>query len=140
MGAGDLNLEFPTGSYLKSAAFGATTTGSAANVYYSSSVDQFLHSTSSARYKIIDSDMSIDDANRVLRLTPKKFYSTSPSDDPNKVFYGLTAEDVAENYIEAVRFNKSNQPESYDIQMIVAGLIKHAQVQEERIETLEKRV
>ena len=139
---GDLILNPLSGSNLKSADL--DTSGAGANVYYSSSVDTFYRSTSSPHRKIIISNMTVEEARVVLDLTPIKFYSKCKADNPDKVFYGLSAVDVAEKYPEATFYDANDTPDGWDINMMIAGLIKNQQeltVQNadltERVEMLE---
>jgi len=156
---GVLRLE---GTYVKSQIIYDRTTGEASNVYVSSS-GYLYRSNSSLRYKTVLSDMTAEEAGAVLDITPVKFHSKHEADDPEKVFYGLLAEDVAEHYPEAATYGPiygevvdepnvnpdmipphspprpviGTQVESYDINFLVAALIKQVQVQNERIKELE---
>lgn len=122
---GDLTLNPASGENLKSA--GLATSGSGANVFYSSSVDTFFRSTSSPWLKIILSDMSAEKASSVLNLTPIKFHSKCKGDNPDKVFYGLSAVDVAEKFPEAAFYDANSMPNGWDTNMMIAALIKNQQ-------------
>lgn len=60
--------------------------------------------------------------------------ATLKGDDPNKVFYGLVAEEVMAVYPEAA------DEEGYDINFIMAALIKQVQVQAQKNADLTKRI
>jgi len=133
-------------------------TGVAANVHISGAGNHpvYRSTASSKRYKTIDSDMTAEKAASILNLTPVKFFSKCKTDDPKKVFYGLIAEDVAEYYPEAAVYGSvyaivgtdpnilpqqiETQVESYDINFLVAALIKQAKTQAAQIVDLTERV
>lgn len=183
------DLELEPSSNVRSTNVRDDTTGSAANMYISASSGNMQRSTSSARFKTIDSDMTAEKAECVLNLRPRKFYSLCAKavielkkpigdpnqiffrkpykdftsfedmiaeygiktdniesmalegDDPTKPFYGLVAEEVAEVYPEAVAYSTNSNgvqvAESYDMNFIVAALVKHIQEQDKRIKVLE---
>lgn len=85
------------------------TTASAANAFLnsgSSPANQLLRSTSSKRYKRDIIMLDSKDADRIMKLRPVTYRSKAAADDPDRIFYGLIAEEVAEvapslvNYIE----------------------------------------
>lgn len=140
---GVLELE---GSQVGSDTIRTDTTATAANVNIGTGLGGPLKRvTSSARYKIVDSDMTAEKAACILSLVPKKYYSKCLGDDPAKPFYGLVADDVAEVFPEAVVYDPNGLVENYDINFIMAAAVKciqalHAQNAdfEERLKELEK--
>lgn len=74
------------------------TTASAANAFInnaSSPANSLLRSTSSIRYKQDVTDLDHAVADKLLALRPVSYRSKATADDPNAVWYGLIAEEVA---------------------------------------------
>jgi len=83
-----------------------STTGNAANAYLDSGAgNSLLRSTSSRRYKSNISPLEVD-SSLVYNLQPVSYKSLASADDPNKRFFGLIAEDVAEVLPSLVVFTK----------------------------------
>lgn len=83
------------------------TTATAANaVLDASNGNNLLRSTSSVRYKKDIEPLDYSQISKVLQLTPVSFRSTSPADDPHRVFLGLTAEQVARYLPQFVNYIK----------------------------------
>jgi hypothetical protein len=95
-----INIQFPTVEF---SAIG--TTANAANAYLDSS-NNLLKTTSSMRYKRDIRPLSNDEERKVLDLIPVSFRSKAPADDPNRVFDGLTAEQVAQHLPQFVNYVK----------------------------------
>lgn len=78
---------------------GVGTTATAGNAFIdnaTSPVNKILRSTSSRRYKTNIKPVSPEKLKAVLALSPVEYNSLATADDPKQMFYGLTAEDVAE--------------------------------------------
>lgn len=84
-----------------------STTSSSANAFLDvTNSNNLLRSTSSIRYKRDIQPITYEDARKVLELTPVSFHSMSSADDPNRVFEGLTAEQVAQYLPQFVNYIK----------------------------------
>jgi hypothetical protein len=121
---------------------GIGTTASAANAFLDATNNKsLLRSTSSIRYKRDIRPIGYDEVRKVLDLVPVSFRSKSPADDPNRIFEGLTAEQVAQHLPQFVNYVKG--PDGQDIPdgvqydriaaVALLGVVKHQQTE---IETL----
>lgn len=162
-GSGGLTLRGGSGAgFLAAPPASVNTTANAANQWIdSNSPFQWKRSTSSARYKTIDRDMTAEEAAVVLNLRPRKYFSKV--DDSDKPFFGLVAEEVETVFPEAAikgigytrdgRFveyfdgiekdltlTQVETIEGWDINFIVAALIKQVQVQHAEIQELKTAV
>ncbi|HDY88679.1 MAG TPA: hypothetical protein ENH82_11295, partial [bacterium] len=149
--SGDLYLEFPTGSYLKSIKFGTSPAGGSANVNYNASINAFRVETSAHRNGWWKEHVaSIEsDPDCFLQLVPSRFYSQHEGEDPNRLRHGLYTEQIAKLYPEMVDwgfvYDDPNEPVkripmNYDTRAVLAVTIKELQqvIIEKRI--LEARV
>jgi len=80
---------------------GISTTASAANAFLDSTfgsppANSLLRSTSSEVYKHDITDISNENLQKVFDLQPIEYRSLAEADDPDQIYYGLTAEQVYE--------------------------------------------
>jgi len=118
-----LTLEAGTAGVRSTTIYGDDTSNSP-NVYISST-GWLQHSTSSKKYKT--NIQNITDSELIYQLRPVIFNSKCEGDDPNKLFYGLIAEEIQQVIPSAVHFNNKNEVSGYDSQMIMALMLKEIQ-------------
>lgn len=115
---------------------GHGTTGSAANAFLDSGTGLLSRSTSSARYKKDMEPMTLEDARRMLALRPVTYRSKAKHDDPDRVFLGLVAEEVAavdDRYVHLW----DGKPDGVMYDRLVAPLLVLSGDHESRIRELE---
>lgn len=126
---------------------GINTTASAANVFVdnaSSPANQILRVTSSMRYKKLIGDVPLAEARKILGLRPIQFYSLSTADDPQRVFEGLSAEEVAKDFPQFANFMRDENgvmiPDGVQYDRIAAvPMLMVLQDQEKRLAELEAK-
>ena len=140
VGQGSLYLESSsrgTGNeHVKSETIMDQTTASAANVEISSDVIQ--RSTSASMDGLWKEHIALIEAgsDKFMQLKPSIYKSKHKNDDPNKLRFGLYAEDVAEIY-PSVAVWHDNRIENYDTRELIALMVAEIQDQEKRIRALE---
>lgn len=112
----------------------STTVANAANLVQTASGNLVFRSTSSARYKTAIRPW--DNRYSVLSLTPSLFRSVSPNDDRRKVWLGLIAEEVADQFPIAATYDDEGRPEGIEWNALIAGLIAEVQRLDERVREL----
>jgi len=117
-------------SGVKSEIIDATTTATAANVVIESLI---LKKNSSSLKNKNWRPLTLDEARRVLALTPIAFTSKLPADDPAWLHFGFGAEPT---YDVAPSFGRPNR-ENYDVNAIVAGLTRVVQDLDARVAQME---
>lgn len=101
--------------------------------------------SSSKRYKDHVSDMTIEEAEKILAIPViwfkyKKGY-LDPSDSLNdKKLPGFYAEDVYNIFPEATQLNEAGEPEDWNFRVIIPAMMKVIQNQNEKITVLEDTV
>lgn len=112
---------------------GISTTASPANAFIdSANTNNILRSTSSRRYKqdIVPLPESV--AERVLDLQPIRYRSKAAADDPNLLWYGLIAEDVADVDPRLAVYDDQGRPDGVQYErvgVLLLGVVKHQQQQ-----------
>lgn len=112
------------------------TTASAANVVVLSD-GQLLRSTSSARFK---RDVADYEGDIIGVLRPVRFKSGSEFDDPEAVFVGFTAENVAAADPRLATFDENGQPDAVQYDRLTVPLVAEAQRMRARMARLETRI
>jgi hypothetical protein len=118
---------------------GATTTGSAANVFMnnaSSPANQLLRSTSSLRYKRDVGEPSQSRIDAAAKIRAIEFNSICPADDPEVRLVGYAAEEVAEIDPGLVNLDNDGSPDGVQYERVL--LLKIAAL-EARVAELERR-
>lgn len=123
------------------------TTASAANVVVDSS-GNLMRSTSARKYKKNITSITLDEAKKTLQVTPVKYQSKAPIDDPAEWHYGFVADDAGSIDPLLVTYDvktsttgvKSKIPENIQYERIVVPLLKLVQDLEIRVATLEAKV
>jgi len=120
------------------------TTTFSANVFVNGA-GSLKRSTSSVKYKNIIGDIPEGEADLINNLTPKKYTSKCKNDDPDKVYYGLTAEEVVSNWPELGVYDSTDPNESpelinYDTRGLIAVLVRITQKQQEQIDDLKESI
>jgi hypothetical protein len=96
--------------------------------------------SSSRRFKEDIRDMG-DISSRLFQLRPVSFrYTQTYADGSRPLQYGLVAEEVAEVFPELAVHNASGQVETVHYETLNVLLLNELQHQEQRIETLERRL
>lgn len=117
-----------------------TTTANAANAVLDSGTNVLARSTSSERYKRDIVPVQPSTLERTLDLKPIEYYSLATNDDPNKIFYGLTAERVAEVDESLVSWTNVDGKSIPDGVMYDRVLLLQVAALSAKVEALEKRV
>lgn len=126
-----INLIAPDGLY-----YTAPTTTSSANVVF---VGTQIYKTSSLR-EVKDNIKTIENASETVdNLRGVSFTSKCKGDDPNKVFYGLIAEEVEKACPELATY-EDGKLQSVQYDRVCALLIEDNKACHRRIEALEKRL
>lgn len=119
------------------------TTASAANAFLDSGAspaNQLLRSTSSRRYKTDVAALNDNDINVIDRLRPITYRSTAEADDPQRVHFGLIAEEVHEVDPRLVHFTRDGAgrliPDGVQYDRLVVPLIAKIQRLEAEIAAL----
>ncbi len=118
------------------------TTASAANAFVdSTNTNILLRSTSSLRYKNLIANLSLPDAqNIILNAQPIVYTSKSKADNPNTIYVGFAAEQIATVDARFVTFDGQGLPNWVQYPVLTAPLTLVAQNHEKRISDLEKLV
>lgn len=123
------------------------TTGKSANTYIGSKHQLWRTSSSSQRYKTdilpIQSDALSPDKLYDLPVREFKYKEGYLSDEDRLVdtpLPGFIAEEVDKTYPIACEYDESNQPENWNIRIMVPPMLKLIQDQHEEIELLKLRV
>ena len=118
------------------------TSANAANVVVDSS-GNVMRSTSSLRYKTNVLDLSLEDAQKLLDITPITYKSLSTSDNPEDRHYGFVAEevDLIDPMLVQYRDNLDNTktPDGVQYDRVVVGLLKLVQDLTARVKALESK-
>jgi len=133
---GTLNLEAGTTGVRSTTIYNDTTSNSP-NVYISGTGWLQHSSVSSKRYK--ENIQDINNSEVIYQLRPVTFNSKCEDDDPNKLYYGLIAEEIQKTIPSAVYLNDKGEVEGYDFQMIMALMLKEIQRLKVRIDELERK-
>jgi len=126
-------------SVVRSATIANTTTGSAANVFVSTSSNTLFRSTSSGKYKTDVETMQDSYADAILGLRPVWYRSLCEHDPDSWGYWGFIAEEVAEIDARLVTFGvPDDYEEQYDedgekIEPDVADLTEPEGVQYDRL-------
>ena len=115
------------------------TTASSANAFLDSSAtpsNQLLRSTSSIQYKTEVTDITLSEAQNVFSLRPIKYQSLATADDPNRVWYGLIAEEVSEVDQRLVHY-RDGAPDGVQYERIIVPLLKIVKDLSQRVAALE---
>lgn len=102
-------------------------------------------SSSSKRYKDHVSDMTIEEAEKILNIPViwfkyKKGYLDESDWLNGKQLPGFYAEDVYDIFPEATQLNEAGEPEDWNFRVMIPAMMKVIQNQNERINTLEDTV
>lgn len=102
-------------------------------------------SSSSKRYKDHVSDMTIEEAEKILNIPViwfkyKKGYLDESDWLNGKQLPGFYAEDVYDIFPEATQLNEAGEPEDWNFRVMIPAMMKVIQDQNERINTLEDTV
>lgn len=102
-------------------------------------------SSSSKRYKDHVSDMTIEEAEKILNIPViwfkyKKGYLDESDWLNGKQLPGFYAEDVYDIFPEATQLNEAGEPEDWNFRVMIPVMMKVIQNQNERINTLEDTV
>lgn len=102
-------------------------------------------SSSSKRYKDHVSDMTIEEAEKILNIPViwfkyKKGYLDKSDWLNGKQLPGFYAEDVYDIFPEATQLNEAGEPEDWNFRVMIPAMMKVIQNQNERINTLEDTV
>lgn len=121
------------------------TTASAANAFInnaSSPVNSLLRSTSSIRYKQDVANLDHAVADKLLALRPVSYRSKAPADDPEALWYGLIAEEVAAIEPRLVHYSPDAAgnlvPDSVQYDRVGVLLLDLIQRMDARVAALEK--
>ena len=136
-GNGGVSLIASGGSILSGTISGDTTADAANMVIGTSGPFRIQRSTSSARRKkdIVDIPENVKPV-----LRPRRFKSTSKSDDPNKIYYGLIAEEVYEVLPEAVFLDKDGKPDALDWNVINSVMFKQFYRMQSELNEMKQRI
>lgn len=102
-------------------------------------------SSSSKRYKKHLSFMQESDVGELLNLRPvyfeyKEDYLDKKDADYKRPIPGFYAELVEKYFSEAVRYDSKGRPEDWDPKKLLPGVLRLVQLQEEKIDNLEKKI
>lgn len=112
------------------------TTANTANLYITgATLYQIKRESSALKYKDKVKDLEID-SSLIYNLRPVSFNSKCKGDDKDKRFIGLIADEIEQEIPEIVMYNKNNEAESYDRQMLMTLMLKEIQNLHQEIETL----
>lgn len=115
-----------------------TTTASAANAFLDSGASNRLYrSTSSIRYKKDVEAIEAVEYDKLRNLRPITYHSKAEADDPNRRWFGLIAEEVAEVYPELVNYDAEGRPDGVQYERLTVLLLGEIQRLRERVEALE---
>jgi hypothetical protein len=119
------------------------TTASAANAFLDSGstpANQLLRSTSSVRYKQDLRDLTDGEIAEVLQFRPLTYRSLARADDPNRRFFGFTAEDVVGVNRALVNFDEVGRPDGVQYERIVVPLVAMVQRLRSEIDELKGKM
>lgn len=102
-------------------------------------------SSSSKRYKEHVSNMTIEEAEKILSIPVVWFKYKEGYLDPadwlsGKKIPGFYAEDIYDIFPEATQLNEAGEPEDWNFRVMIPAMMKVTQDQNERINTLEDTV
>lgn len=135
-----------TNAYVQSAPVYARTYTGAANMYVTSSGTFGRSTASSERYKkdienVINEEL---DPYKILNIPVRQYkYNEDniPVDaEPDDLYIGLVAEEVAKEYPVAAEYTEDGQIEMWNIKMLFPALLKIVQDQQKKIEALEEQI
>lgn len=118
------------------------TTASGANVFVDNgNSNNILRSTSSIRYKTDITPLMDEEIDLVYKLDPMTYISLAKSDDPDKRFFGFTAEHMDEEvHSSLVNYDSEGLPDGVAYDRITVLLAAEAKRQKERADALEARL
>jgi hypothetical protein len=128
--------------YMRAIGVYSQTTASAANVYVDSS-GNIMRSTSSLRYKTGVKDVPIEEANKLLDVTPVTYSSLCEGDNKEERHYGFIAEEL--DLLDPVLVNYktledgTKVPDGVQYERVVVGLLKLVQDLTKRVKDLEAK-
>lgn len=112
----------------------------AASAHLNAVTGEIQKATSSLRYKNVLRPMTKKEAmDTIMGLRPIMFNSTLPNEDPEQVFLGLGAEDVAQVNPSLVELNRDGEPETVFYGLLTVPLALVAQDHERRLQKLERQ-
>jgi len=76
----------------------------------------------------------------IYNLRPVSFNSKCETDDKNKRFIGLIAEEIEKYYPDIIRYNEDNEAENYDYRMLMTLMLDQIQKHEQKVQSLENRI
>ena len=135
-----------TNAYVQSAPVYARTYTGAANMYVTSSGTFGRSTASSERYKkdienVINKEL---DPYKILNIPVRQYrYNEDniPIDaEPEDLYIGLVAEEVAKEYPIAAEYTEDGQVEMWNIKALFPALLKIVQDQQKKIEALEEQI
>ena len=102
-------------------------------------------SSSSKRYKDHVSDMTIEEAEKLLKIPViwfkyKKGYLDESDWLNGKRLPGFYAEDIYDIFPEAAQLNEAGKPEDWNFRVMIPAILKLVQSQNERINNLCQRI
>jgi hypothetical protein len=136
------NLQLESEGSVSSNTIEADTTASAANVFISGG-GILRRSTSSIKYKTeVEESESIFSETLVYQSEPVWYRSLCDGDPEEWSYWGFIAEEVAQIDPRMVHWGGENndEPEGVQYDRYVVHLVKVAQMQKQRIDTLESRI
>lgn len=74
---------------------------------------------------------------KLRNLRPITYHSKAEADDPNRRWFGLIAEEVAEVYPELVNYDAEGRPDGVQYERLTVLLLGEIQRLRERVEALE---
>ena len=135
-----------TNAYVQSTPVYARTYTGAANMYITSSGTFGRSTASSERYKKDIENVSNQelDPYKILNIPVRQYrYNEDniPVDaEPDDLYIGLIAEEVAKEYPIAAEYTEDGQVEMWNIKMLFPALLKIVQDQQKKIEALEEQI
>lgn len=135
-----------TNAYVQSTPVYARTYTGAANMYITSSGTFGRSTASSERYKkdienVINEEL---DPYKILNIPVRQYkYNEDniPVDaEPDDLYIGLVAEEVAKEYPVAAEYTEDGQVEMWNIKALFPALLKIVQDQQKKIEALEEQI
>lgn len=101
----------------------SATTASAANVFQSGTGTALLRSTSSERYKQNIAPLPEGQADKVLDLESIVYRSRAAADDPQRTFWGFTAEQAHTVLPALVTYDAQGAPDGFQYERVIVGLV-----------------
>lgn len=134
---GGTALALESSSNVRSIVTRDNTTASAATMWISSVDGHFKRSTSGAKYKDNIAKLELDSTG-IYNLRPVSFDSKCKG-EVGKRFHGLIADDVGQIYPEIVNYNKNNEAENYDNQMLITLILAEVQQLRQELDKLKSQ-